>query len=426
MAKTTLQVEPEWIDVPDLRTGRILIVDDQALNVALLEKVLRKDGYTAIASTTDPREAVALYREFRPDLLLLDINMPHLDGFQVMEALHEVETDIFLPILVLTAETDQAVRLRALDSGAKDFLTKPFDALEVLSRVRNLLETRLLQCRLRDYNHHLEMEVQRRTAKLQNASDLVRQAERKLVDKSPQTGATGQFDVETMANLTHELRTPLNVILGYAEILKNETSGPSGNSRHAEFAANIWEACNHILGIVNDFLDLSRVEAGKLSLEIRDVDVARTVQSSVNLLAHQAKAADVALKVDIPDDFPALRTDERRFRQALLNIVSNAIKFTPAGGSVTVKGRHNPRDGAMVFVISDTGIGIAAEDIPLVMRPFGQARNAGAHRYKGSGLGLPLTQRLIESLGGTFKISSHVGIGTVVTLTFPPELVKTA
>jgi signal transduction histidine kinase len=426
MVSSEPKYEPASTELPDHLTGRILIVDDQPLNVALIEKVLRKEGYTAIASTSDSRDAVALYREYRPDLLLLDINMPHLDGFQVMEALKEVEPELFLPILVLTGDTDQAVRLRALESGAKDFLTKPFDALEILSRVRILLEMRMLQDRLRDYNRHLEIEVDQRTEKLQGVIDVLRQAERKLADRPPEESPLARhFDAETVANLTHELRTPLNVILGYAEILKNEASGPSGNTRHAAFAGNIWEACTHILGIVNDFLDLSQVEAGKLDLDIHDVDVAGTVGSSVKLLAQQAETANVSLTVDIPDDFPALRTDERRFRQALLNVITNAIKFTPAGGSVTVKGRYKPEDGAMIFVISDCGIGISAEDIPLVMSAFGQAKRAGARRHKGSGLGLPLTKKLIETLGGRFNITSQVGLGTIVTISFPPELVKT-
>jgi putative two-component system response regulator len=149
-----------------LLNAKILIVDDQQSNVLLLEKMLRASGYTAIQSTTDSREVSRLYEEFQPDLILLDLNMPYVNGFQVMSQLKLIERDTYLPILVLTADTSRSIRLRALESGAKDFLTKPFDSIEVLTRIHNMLEVRLLQNEIRDQNKILEEKVQERTKEL--------------------------------------------------------------------------------------------------------------------------------------------------------------------------------------------------------------------------------------------------------------------
>lgn len=146
----------------------------------------------------------------------------------------------------------------------------------------------------------------------------------------------------------------------------------------------------------------------------------------MRMLAGLAEDAGVDVRIDIPKDFPPLRSDAQRLGQVLVNIVTNALKFTPPGGSVTIQGRHDPTEGAVLLVVSDTGVGIAPKDIPVALSPYGQVGRRNAGKNKGTGLGLPLTKRLVEALGATFELRSKVGVGTVVALRFPPELVGTS
>lgn len=173
----------------------------------------------------------------------------------------------------------------------------------------------------------------------------------------------------------------------------------------------------------NDLLDLSQAEAGKLDVRLEQVDAGDVVTATVDMLAGLAREAGVAVQIDIPRDFPPLRTDERRLRQVLVNVVTNAVKFTPAGGSVTVQGRYDPQEGAALIVVSDSGVGIVPEDIPVALSPYGQVGRRNTGKNKGTGLGLPLTRRLVEALGATFELRSKLGVGTVVTVRFPPALV---
>ena len=323
-----------------------------------------------------------------------------------------------------TIDADSAVHLRALEAGVFDFLAKPIDQTMLLARVRNLAAVQLLQKRVRDHSRQLESEISRRTTKLERALEVLRHAETRLSSALVEANAASTAKSEFLANMTHELRTPLNAILGFSDIIRTEALGPLANERYLEYAGDIHDAGRHLLTIVNDVLDISKAEADRLDLDIQVVDIANTVRSSARMMAEQARAAGVELSVDIPDDFPKLKTDEQRLRQVLLNIVSNAIKFTPSGGSVTVKGRHNRRDGAMIFVISDTGIGMAPEDIPVAMSTYGQVRDQGARRHQGTGLGLPLTKKLVEVLGGELVLESVPGRGTTVTIRFPADLVE--
>ena len=232
---------------------------------------------------------------------------------------------------------------------------------------------------MRRHSRQLESEGVRRTTKLERALDVLRHAETRLSSALHEANAASTAKSEFLANMSHELRTPLNAILGFSDIIRTEALGPVANERYLEYAGDIHDAGRHLLTIVNDVLDISKAEADRLNLDMQIVDVAQTVRGSVRMMAEQARAAGVELSVDMPDDFPKLKTDEQRLRQVLLNIVSNAIKFTPSGGSVTVKGQHDRRDGAMIFVVSDTGIGMAPEDIPVAMPPTGRcAKRASA------------------------------------------------
>jgi signal transduction histidine kinase len=369
---------------------------------------------------------MARLSEFRPDLIVLDIRMPGPDGFQVLERLRDARRDVFLPIVATTGLSDRATRLEALEAGAQDFIAKPFDRAEVACRVRNLVQLRLMYEAQRVSRLHVEKQVEERTAKLHDALELLKQAEKELSRRLEKSETTSQAKSAFVAEMSHELRTPLNAILGFSELLRDERFGPLGSPKYKDYATVIHESGSYLLRIVDDLLDLSRAEAGKLEVRLEQVDASKVVAATVRMLAGLAKDAGVDVRVDIPEDFPSLRTDEQRLGQVLVNIVTNALKFTPPGGFVTVQGRHDPTEGAVLLVVSDTGVGIAPEDIPMALSPYGQVGRRNTAKHKGTGLGLPLTKRLVEALGATFELRSKVGVGTVVTLRFPPELVGTS
>ncbi|MFQ5786207.1 MAG: sensor histidine kinase, partial [Alphaproteobacteria bacterium] len=223
-----------------------------------------------------------------------------------------------------------------------------------------------------------------------------------------------------LANMSHELRTPLNAIIGFSEMIRDGVFGPLGDPKYKEYAVDINASGAHLLEIINDILDLSKIEAGKLKIEETIVDVPRVVQGCFTLIKDRAASGGITLSQRLAPDLPALRADERKLKQILINLLSNAIKFTPAGGSVVLHAELNER-GEFSIGVADTGIGIAAEDIPKVMSSFGQADGSLNRKYEGTGLGLPLTKALVELHGGTFELESKVGVGSTMTARFPQE-----
>ena len=225
---------------------------------------------------------------------------------------------------------------------------------------------------------------------------------------------------EFLANMSHELRTPLNAILGFSELMGSGTLGPLGNPKYEEYAKDINDSGRHLLALIDDILDLSKVEAGRLELDEEDIDVARAIRSCMVLVKERARNGGVKLITDIPHGLPALRADQRKLKQILVNLLSNAVKFTPADGEVTLKVWSRP-DSGYVFQVIDTGIGIALADIPTALSPFGQIDSQLDRKFEGTGLGLPLTKSLVEVHGGSLDLQSEVGAGTTVTVRFPKE-----
>jgi PAS domain S-box-containing protein len=224
---------------------------------------------------------------------------------------------------------------------------------------------------------------------------------------------------EFLANMSHELRTPLNAINGFSEMIYGETLGPLGNVEYQKYASYIKEAGQHLLDLINDLLDISKIEAGMVELAGETVDIAALVRSSVAIVRERADAIDVRIDVDIDDELlPLLHADETRIRQILFNLLSNAVKFTPSDGTVTVRSWYHV-DRGFVLQVADTGIGIAADDIPKALTRFEQVESTLDRTYEGTGLGLPLTKSLVEQHGGTLDLQSQVGVGTVVTVSLP-------
>lgn len=221
-----------------------------------------------------------------------------------------------------------------------------------------------------------------------------------------------------LANMSHELRTPLNAVIGFAEFIQSETFGPAGSPKYIEYAGDIRDAGTHLLSIINDILDLSKIETGKVDLKVAPVAVDESIDSCVQLLRERAKEGDVSVSVDVEEATPRLMCDERMLKQILINLISNAIKFTPPGGDIQIKIWSRPHTGC-VFQISDTGIGIEAADIRKALSPFEQVDSDLNRNYEGTGLGLPLSKSLVELHGGSLDLQSELEVGTTVTVRFP-------
>jgi signal transduction histidine kinase len=225
---------------------------------------------------------------------------------------------------------------------------------------------------------------------------------------------------EFLANMSHELRTPLNSIIGFSEMVKLQAIGPVQNDRYLEYAGHIHESGKHLLDLINDMLDLAKVESGKLELDEEVVDFARVYDGCRTLLQHRIAGNNLQVTLVLPDDPPLLRADERKIRQILFNLLSNAIRHTPSGGRITTAVYTHP-DTGFVFSIIDSGTGMAPEDIPKALEPFGQVGDPMVKDEEGTGLGLPLTKALVELHGGTMEIASQLGVGTTVTVKMPPD-----
>ncbi len=223
---------------------------------------------------------------------------------------------------------------------------------------------------------------------------------------------------EFLAAMSHELRTPLNAIIGFSEIIKNETFGPVGSLKYREYTSDIHGAGLHLLDLINDILDLAKIEAGKDELNEDNIDASEVIRSALKLVGQRANHGGIEIQLELPDQLPALRADERKLKQILVNLLSNAIKFTDAGGRVTLRA-WCPLDTGHAFQIVDTGIGIAPEDISKALSRFGQVDGDLSRQFEGTGLGLPLTKALVEQHGGSLDLQSEVGVGTTVTVRFP-------
>lgn len=227
-----------------------------------------------------------------------------------------------------------------------------------------------------------------------------------------------------LANMSHELRTPLNAIIGFSEVIKGQMFGQVG-SRYADYARDIHDSGQHLLEIINDILDLSKLEAGKLELHESNVSLSSIADQCLLLVKGRAKEGSVHLHVDIPQALPEIVADRRAVKQVLLNLLSNAVKFTPTGGTVTLRAHLNDSFGLDVAV-SDTGIGMTDSDIRVALSPFGQIDSSLARKHQGTGLGLPLCKSLLEMHGASLLIASRPNAGTTITARFPPERVCAA
>ena len=238
-----------------------------------------------------------------------------------------------------------------------------------------------------------------------------------IEEKSRQLEAASRHKSEFLANMSHELRTPLNAIIGFSEVLSERMFGEV-NEKQAEYLADILESGRHLLSLINDILDLSKIEAGRMELETSEFDLPRAIESTLILVRERAHRRGIALACEIDSQVGTIRADERKVKQVLLNLLSNALKFTPEGGRIDV--RAGLRDGAVGVSVTDTGVGIAPEDQAAVFEEFRQV-GAAARKIEGTGLGLAISRKLVELHGGSIELQSAVGAGSTFTFTLPLE-----
>jgi PAS domain S-box-containing protein len=243
-------------------------------------------------------------------------------------------------------------------------------------------------------------------------------AEEVLIRSKEEAEIANRTKTEFLANISHELRTPLNAIIGFSDLMQREMFGPLGNEQYNGYVRDIHQSGSHLHDVINDILDLSKIEAGKLELSEAEVELGLCVERCLRVVAPRADDGGLKIESEIDDSLPQILADERKIKQIVINLLSNAVKFTESGGSISISVQHDQAQ-SIVLIVRDTGIGIAEEDLAQALMPFGQVDSTLSRRHEGTGLGLPLTKSLVELHGGTLSVDSTVGVGTSVIVRLP-------
>ena len=373
------------------KAASIVIVDDDEIVRTIMRAELEAEGYRVVEAK-DGLEGCEICWAESPDLLISDIMMPRMDGFELCRQLRQHAASATVPILQMTSLDDMSSVEKAYDAGATDFINKPLQWPILKNRVRYMLRSA-------------------------DAFDDLRRSQAALIAAREKAEVANRAKTEFLANMSHELRTPLNAVIGFSTLMRDRAWGPL-HDKYAEYADLMGEAGSHLLTIVNDILDIARAEAGKLQLNEEDIDLGHLVMQTSRFIRDQAQKAGVEFSIRADERLPGFRGDTVKLRQILLNLLSNAIKFTPAGGQVLLSVNHCA-DGSVLVEVSDTGIGIAEDKMELALSPFGQIDSRLSRKFEGTGLGLPLTKRLVELHGGILKIVSEVAEGTTVSVLLP-------
>jgi signal transduction histidine kinase len=374
----------------------VLIVEGDGGFAASLAGLLEPRGYRAAIVGT-PEAAIAAVRGVQgaepPPVALIDLRLGDSSGIDLLALLHAERPELIG--VLMTADLDTRTAIAALRRGAYDYFDKSVDPQSLFAVLDRCFD-RVDLLRDREAAHEA-LRVAKEEAE-----------------------AANQAKSGFLATMSHELRTPLNAIIGFSEMMLREVLGTLGNEQYRSYVGDIHASGVHLLQIINDILDLSKAESGKIELA-EDIFDLRDIMRSVNqMTAERVHEAGLEQHVDLAENLPPLRGDERKTKQVLLNLITNSVKFTPAGGRITITGRFDPEDGVAVRV-ADTGIGIPEGDLDRVLKPFEQVDSSLSRQHQGTGLGLPLVKAIMEMHGGRLRLHSTFGAGTAVTVVFPPE-----
>ena len=378
------------------KQNNILIVDDTPENLQVLSKTLSKQGYK-VRGVVKGEMAIKAAISSPPDLILLDIKMPDMNGYQVCEQLKINSKTRDIPIIFLSALDEVFDKVKGFELGGVDYITKPFQIEEVLARIEHQILIQRLQKQLVLQNEVLQTEIQ----------------ERKKAEERAQ--AASQAKSQFLANMSHELRTPLNAILGFSQVLERDTEL---TTKQRDYIGIIHRSSQHLLELINDILDLSKIEAGQISLNESCFNIYDLLDRLEEMFQIEAQQKQLALLFLISANVPQyINTDEQKLRGCLINLIGNAIKFTRSGNiAVTVTlGENTPPthecEFELVFCVRDTGIGIAPEDVETLFEAFVQTEN-GKQSGEGTGLGLAITRQFIRLMGGDITLTSTLGVGS--------------
>ncbi len=399
-----------------LSKARVMVVDDESSNVRLLERILQMFGCEHVRTTTDSREAVALYLEMQPDIILLDLHMPHLDGFGVMEQLGKLlAPDSYVPILVLTADITMDTKRRALASGAKDLVTKPIDHSEVILRIKNLLENRFLHLELQRQNEMLEEQVRQRTAQVEETLCELRAAQERQV-RQERLSALGMMS----SGIAHDFNNALTMVLGYSELLLPYLQ-EHAPKKERDFMHNVISAAQDATHVVARLKEFYRPNGGneiRVAVNVNDV-VTQTISLTAPKWSSQKLADGVQVRVisELQEEVPPVRASAAELREALTNLIFNAVDAMPEGGQISI--RTFSIDEEVFLTVTDEGIGMTDEERERCLEPFFSTKGD-----RGTGLGLAVVYGIIQRHGGTIEIASQKFRGTTFSIRLPATVAE--
>ncbi len=374
---------------PGQTLGRILIVDDVPINVRLLSSILEIEGYQVSSATNGP-DALAAMPEAAPDVVLLDVMMPGMDGFEVCRRLKADSATAHVPVVMVTALQETSDRVRALEAGADDFLTKPVDDVEVLARVKSLVRVK----RGRDELEKAYHDLQRAESMRDSIAEM----------------------------LVHDLRTPLTAMLAAVDLLQ-KGYGDSLDEIQKELVGMCATSCRRMVAQVGELLDISKLESGALQLQHVECEAAQLVEEAVQQVF--TLAADKALKIEIAPlpNLPLLWADANLLRRVLVNLLANSIKFGPRDSSIVITVAPQPAgdsgERALLFSVRDFGYGIPAADFERIFHKWGQAESRNDTQKISSGLGLTFCRLAVEAHGGRIWVESELEKGSTFLFTIP-------
>lgn len=390
--------------------SRIMIIDDLKENLGLLDKTLSKQGYD-IRVFNNPVIALKAIANSRPDLILLDINMPQMNGFDVCIEIKKDNKAKTIPIIFLTAQDDKESKIKAFNYGGVDYITKPFIMEELCARVETHLKISSLQRELQEMNEILEEKVKLRTEELENELQIRRETEKKLQIAKEEAENANRSKTMFLANVSHELRTPLNGIVGITEIMKSSNI----SEELKEFLEYQTEAEETMIKLVEDLLNIEKIETDKVELELSKMNLKESIKREILRVESRAEKKEIAVYENIEEDIPEILIgDEEKVCEVVSQLLNNALKFTENGSiRIEVKKRAENKNSITIeFSIQDTGIGIGEDEKIRLFQIFSQGDGGYTKNYQGMGLGLMISRKIVEAMGGELDYSSEKGKGS--------------